>query len=210
MSTFYIAATVDGADMLTPDLTYQVGETITHPYAADSDAPEAFTQFSMSDTPSGVIIHQWPARLLVIEPVGDTWETNHTRVGAHQIRVVSERPATELFGPQGEEVVALFEPLAAAHAEEQEIGESSEETGKYWYQWNLLIRLLHKNRRYPAWRVASHTVDPEPVEATINYNVCGLGALMARDLLDHETYAYLTASLRSEHGRIHPDDPETF
>jgi len=210
MSTHYLAVTPDGTDVLNTDITYQVGATVTHPDADDVDAPAAFTQFNLSAEPAGTIFFEWPARLLEVKAVGDTWVANHTRVGAHQVTVVGERPAHELFGPQGEHVIALFEPLAAAAAEEQEIREASEDTGKYWHQWNLLLNLLHENNRHPAWRVVSRIVDPEPREGVIDYSKCGLAALMARDLLDHDTYAYLTANLRSEHGRIHPDDPETF
>ena len=89
----------------------------------DSGA-RASEYLSIATVPTDCTSFEWPCVLLEVEAVGRAclnglyWYPNKRRVRA--ARVLRERPAHEVFGPQGAEVVAILERTGQLTAEEVE------------------------------------------------------------------------------------------
>ena len=79
---------------------------------------------SIATVPTDCTSFEWPCVLLEVEAVGRAcldglyWYPNKRRVRA--ARVLRERPAHEVFGPQGAEVVAILERTGQLTAKEVE------------------------------------------------------------------------------------------
>ena len=125
MTTYYKATTPHGTDSHTGKVNYaaalESGEPLTHGAKLDPDDPS--TYFSVSTVPTGCVGFRWPARLFVVEPHKcrprkRTDGRFPNKRALRSLRVIEERPAHELFGPQGEEVVAIIERAGRLTAEE--------------------------------------------------------------------------------------------
>lgn len=114
MTEYYKAVRPDGTDFYSGTIDYLAGGVIRHPNP-DLRSTDANDHLSVSTEKTDCTGFTWPARLLRVEPVGDVVSPDHRElpnkraVGA--LRVVEELPAHELFGPNGEQVVAFLEWL---------------------------------------------------------------------------------------------------
>lgn len=114
MTEYYKAVRPDGTDFYSGTIDYLAGGVIRHPNP-DLGSTDASHYLSVSTEKADCTGFSWPARLLRVEPVGDVVSPdprdlpNKRAVGA--LRVVEELPAHELFGPNGEQVVAFLEWL---------------------------------------------------------------------------------------------------
>ena len=106
---YYKATRPDGTDFRTGTIEYRVGETVTHP-AARRVRDDPSTYLSVSTVATDCTGFSWPCRLFVVEGVGRPLraEGMPNKRCFSSVRVVEERPAWEVFGPHGEEVVALI------------------------------------------------------------------------------------------------------
>lgn len=89
------------------------GWLVEHPHPGVVGDRDAVGYLSAATVPTDCTGFQWPARLLLVEPVGDVWTPHPARFprkrAAHAWRVVRELPAWRIFGPQGREVAAIIE-----------------------------------------------------------------------------------------------------
>ncbi|WP_230955100.1 hypothetical protein, partial [Propionibacterium freudenreichii] len=124
-SRFFKAVGPDGTDFhtgtvpwLPPDGTPipEGGWLVEHPHPGDVGIWDAGFYLSVSTVETDCKGFRWPARLLLVEPVGDVWTPHPEKFprkrAAHAWRVVEELPAWQLLGPQGREVAAIIEQAA--------------------------------------------------------------------------------------------------
>ena len=112
---YFKAVRPDGMDFFTCTVDYGAalhsGDVVRHP-SATQEKGDAGTYLSVATSAADCTGFSWPCRLFVVKPVGRALKAgdhhpNKRRVSA--LCVVSELPAHEVFGPQGEAVVALIE-----------------------------------------------------------------------------------------------------
>ena len=92
------------------------GWLVEHPHPGDVGIWDSAFFLSASTVETDCSGFKWPARLLIVEPVGAVWTPHpvgfpHKRASIRW-RVVEELPAWRLFGPQGREVTAIIEQAA--------------------------------------------------------------------------------------------------
>ena len=115
---FFKATRPDGTDFY----------TATVDYAAALESGEPLPELSGGEFPGTGWYHvgvqstscagmSWPCRLFVVEPVG-LEHVGAEKAGCRSLRVVEERPAHEVFGPQGVQVVELLNRCASLTAGE--------------------------------------------------------------------------------------------
>ena len=111
---YFKAVRPDGTDFRTGTIDYGAallsGDVVRHP-SVKQRIGDAGTYLSVSTSATDCTGFRWPCRLLVVKPVGRALKAradypNKRRLSA--LRVVGELPAYEVFGPQGEAVVALI------------------------------------------------------------------------------------------------------
>lgn len=117
MATYYKATTPAGTDFRTGLVDYGAaltsGEPVVHPTTdVRSATGDAATYLSVSTSPSDCTGFRWPCRLFAVEPV-DPWTPHATDLpnkrACLSLRVVEELPAWQVFGPNGERVVAVID-----------------------------------------------------------------------------------------------------
>ncbi len=117
MTTYYKATREDGTDFHTGLVDYGAaltsGELVTHPSGdVRSVTGDAATYLSVSTSTSDCTGFRWPCRLFAVEPV-DPWTPHATDLpnkrACLSLRVVEELPAWQVFGPNGERVVAVID-----------------------------------------------------------------------------------------------------
>ena len=120
--TYFKATRPDGTDFHTGKVHWlpddgapipEGGWLVEHPHPGEVGIWDAAFYLSASTVETDCTGFQWPARLLLVEPVGAVWTPHpdsfpHKRA-AHAWRVVEELPAWRLFGPQGREVAAIID-----------------------------------------------------------------------------------------------------
>jgi hypothetical protein len=109
--TYFKACRPDGTDFRTGTIDYLTGDTIAHPdYRKGVDAAH---YLSVSTSAADCTGFAWPARLLEVEAVGEVTTPHPSNLpnkrAVKAVRVVRVLPAWQLFGPNGEQVVALIE-----------------------------------------------------------------------------------------------------
>lgn len=110
---YYKATRPDGRDFRTGTVDYaaafESGDVIEHP-ATKMTRDDAATYFSVATVETDCTGFSWPARLFRVVPVGRTMTASDlpNKRACRRLRVAEELPAHRLFGPQGEEVVALI------------------------------------------------------------------------------------------------------
>ena len=127
MATYYKATRPDGTDFHTGLVDYAgalaSGEPVTHPGGVRSATGDAATYLSVSTTSSDCTGFRWPCRLFAVEPV-DPWTPHATDLpnkrACLSLRVVEELPAWQVFGPNGERVVAVIDRASRLTADEIE------------------------------------------------------------------------------------------
>jgi hypothetical protein len=113
VTVYYKATRPDGTDFRTGTIDYAAalisGEVLRHPAKRVKNDPG--TYLSVATVPTDCTGFRWPCRLFEVEAVGRPLLAdglpNKRAVSA--LRVVRELPAHEVFGPQGEQVVALID-----------------------------------------------------------------------------------------------------
>ena len=113
MTIFYKACRMDGRDFYSGRVNY------ARALASGEPLPElscgvAFPGpgwYHLATVPTECMGMSWPCRLFEVEPVGETFMDNaHPhKIGCRSVRVLREIDAHRVFGPQGEQVVALIE-----------------------------------------------------------------------------------------------------
>lgn len=209
---FYKAVRPNGGSFNDPDFKWatEPGGVTAHPSFHRGDASG---YLSVATVPTDCTGFQWPARLLVVEAVGDVFTPDahglpHKRAGA-AFRTVEERPAHELFGPQGEHVVALIKRAGRLTDDE------ARELAAAWdAAWDNIWDAVWDAARVAAWsatwdaaRVAARDADWAAARVT----AWAAGGLLLRDLVGtgvwtQEAYDLLTGPWRRVIGQPHPDD----
>ncbi|AGY47119.1 hypothetical protein CN1A_10 [Clavibacter phage CN1A] len=224
---YYKAVRPDGTDFYSGKVNYLAGDTIKHPSPGDVGSSGAFGYLSISVSPTDCTGFTWPARLLEVEPIGESW-TPHAgdlpnKRAAHEIRVLRELPAYELLGPQGAEFAALLErfttltaddcdKLAAARAAARSDAWGAARDAARDAAWGAARPAAWDaawDAVLPAARaVARAAARPDAWDAAWAVVREVAWALFARDLLDTEQYDLLTGPWRRSIGPIHPDDAD--
>ena len=113
MSEYFKAIRPDGGSFHDPSFKWatEVGGVTTHP--SFTGGGDASGYLSVSTVATDCTGFSWPCRLLVVEPVGDVFTPDvkqlpNKRAGG-AFRTVEERPPWEVFGPNGQAVVAVIE-----------------------------------------------------------------------------------------------------
>ncbi|AJF70521.1 hypothetical protein SVTN_40485 (plasmid) [Streptomyces vietnamensis] len=125
MATLPDGTIKDSATAGTPvNLADHIGQAIDHPNPCQNkwydESP--FSYFRTYHRLGEVLqdFWQWPARLFVVEPLGETgnWSPRHYRYRllTHQIRVVEEIDAWQALGPTGRDVAKLLAEDLPGHA----------------------------------------------------------------------------------------------
>ena len=213
----YKAVRPDGRSFWDGRTVWAVGEVTNHPLPMNVERRKtrsADAYLSVSDSPTECTGMQWPCRLLIVEPAGRSkpWQVGdllpHKWAGAAW-RVVEERPAHEVFGPQGEQVVALLARIPAMTAQEIRDTDAARGAarGAAWdaarcAAWDAAWDAARDAAWDAAWGVAW---DATRCAARCAAWDAVLG-LFVRDLITPEHYATLTGPLASVIGPIHPDD----
>ena len=205
--SMYKAIRPDGTSFYDDRTRWVVGEVTSHPAPTTVGAENARGYLSVADVPTDCAGLFWPCRLLVVEPVGEVWQPEpedmpHKWAG-HGFRVVEELPAHQVFGPQGEQVVALLERAGALT--KQEVNSLIAARGAAWAAaWAAARDAARDAARAAAWDAAWAAAWDAAWAAAWG----SIGALVVRDLITTEDYDTLTLPWRRIVGRIHPDDPE--
>ena len=231
MTIFYKATDTNGTDFYTGSVNYAAalasGEAL--PALSCKGPFPGMGWYHLATVPTECVGMSWPCRLFEVEPVGDVFMDNaHPRkIGARSVLVVREIEAHRVFGPQGEQVVALIERCRTL---------SGAEADRLSAAWGAVcgadrdaaLDTARGAARYAAWVAAGGAawvaawgaaLGRRPRDATRNawdgvlYAVRdAAGALLCRDLTgqapgwDQDMYDLLTGPWRDVIGPIHPDD----
>ena len=120
MTRYYKATRLDGTDFRTGTVHYRVGERTTHPTSTKRTKNDPSTYLSVSTVPTDCTGFSWPCRLFAVEGVGKPMlaENLPNKRCFLAVDVIEELPAHMVFGPQGEQVVALIERAGQLTADE--------------------------------------------------------------------------------------------
>lgn len=127
MTIYFKATRPNGTDFNTGRIDYakglETGEPVKHPHARRG-SEDATDYLSISTLATDCTGFSWPARLFEVKPVGRVWTPHkdtlpHKRAAAG-VTVVKELPAHLLFGPQGEQIVALLDQFAKLSLKDRE------------------------------------------------------------------------------------------
>jgi len=154
----------------------------------------------------------WPCRLFVVEPVGPVEHVGKEKAGCRSLRVVEERPAHEVFGPQGVQVVELLTRcaslsriLAAPHAARNAARDAAFHAA-WGAAWEAALNAAWDAARDAAWDAALNAVWDAAWDASLNAALNAVCALLVRDLIGEKHYVALTGTWASIIGPVHPDD----
>ena len=218
MTTYFKATRPDGTDFYSGKISYlkalENDTLVLHPLPLRPGATQAMGYLSVATVPTDCTGFTWPARLFEVEAPGDVW-TPHSgdlpnKRATTQIRVLRELPAYMLFGPQGEQCVAIIDATA----------ELDDET-------KTALREARTDEWYDAydrvWQVASgcraDRAGLRAAQYALCYRLVGWGdgdaacgaalAVLTRHLTGEVTaadYAEVTRPWRELVGAVHPDD----
>ena len=194
---YFKAVRPDGRSFNDPTFTWatEPGGVTTHP-AFDRDGG-ASGYLSVATVATDCTGFQWPCRLLVVEPYKwGVFTPNADRLpnkrAGRAFRTVGERPAHEVFGPQGEQVAALIERAGRLTRDEAKSLCAAGDAA-WGAAWDAARDAAGVAAGVAAWRASRDAA-------------WGAGALITRDLITREQYDLLTGPWRSTIGPIHPDD----
>lgn len=127
MNTFYKAVSPTGTDFHTGRVDYDAAfasesGTIAHSRARVG-SENAAEYFSVSTIPTDCTGFRWPCKLYEVEAVGEVW-TPHpdslpNKRAAAALKLVRELPAWQVFGPEGELIVAIIDRFDALTDDER-------------------------------------------------------------------------------------------
>ena len=119
---FWKATREDGRDFYTGEVNYAgaLADSTTLPELPGAGAFPGSGWYHLATVPTECVGMTWPCRLFRVEPVGRIYRDDRHphKIGSTSVRVIEERPAHEVFGPQGVHVVALIERASRITADE--------------------------------------------------------------------------------------------
>ncbi len=217
MNTYFKAVRPDGLDFHSRTIDYgkaakSRSKKIKHPSpVAGSDSAARY--FSVATVPTDCTGFTWPARLFEVEPVGDVWtphaESMPNKRAAAALKILRELPAWQLFGPNGEAIVAIIDRFAAMTSTERSALYSAQDDA-FWRAWD---RVAVDGRADRAGLYAARLA--------LRYRLGGwlggaaYGAALAVLVRDHiggpegitqEDYDGLSKPWRTVVGNAHPED----
>lgn len=230
MSTFHKAIRPDGGSFWSPSFKWSTepGGVTVHPNPGPPGCG-ADGSLSVSTVPTDCIGMGWPARHLVVEPVEghEVWHRNPVWLAPRKRastawRTVEERPGWELLGPQGAELVDVWDRLRHVDYRDAVLLVDPWETVEAYRlrAWRTAEDCGMDGDRHSAWSAAIDVAYGLSVELrglvgaavektpTVDAIRAATAGLMVRDLVDPDVYATLTGPAASVLGRLHPDDPE--
>jgi hypothetical protein len=225
---YYKAVRPDGGSFHDPSFVWatEPGGITVHPDFRKGD--DARGHLSVATVPTDCTGMSWPARLLVVEPVPDfpvftppAIDLPNKRAAA-AFRTVEERPAHELFGPQGEAVVALIARArtvtdeeasglyAARYAARYATWDATRDAAEY-AAWVAAWVAAGDAARYAARDAARDAAEYAAWVAAWDAAGDAAAALVLRDIVGtkdwtQDVYDLLTAPWAKVIGRVHPDD----
>jgi hypothetical protein len=215
---YYKAVRPDGGSFHDPSFVWatEPGGVTSHPDFRKGNDARGY--LSVATVPTDCTGMSWPARLLVVEPVPgfgvftpSATDLPNKRAAA-AFRTVEERPAHELFGPQGEAVTALIaRARTITGAEAAELSARRWNTLAWDAAWDAARDAAWYAARYAAWNAARYAAWNATRDATWNAARYAAEALILRDIVGtkgctQDVYDLLTSPWAKVIGRVHPDD----
>lgn len=139
--TYFKAIREDGFDFATKTIDYgkaakSRSKKVTHP-RPKIGSPDASQYLSVARVSTDCTGFIWPARLLQVEPTGDSWTPHASsmpnKVAVTELKIIRELPAWQLFGPEGEHIVVIIDQFAALDRKSKE--DLASEMSAYWSIW---------------------------------------------------------------------------
>ena len=222
MTIYYKATRLDGRDFYTGSVDYASALTSGEPLPelpGDVQFPGP-GWYHLATVPTECVGMTWPCRLFEVEPVGDVFmDTAHPyKIGARSVRVLREIEAHRVFGPQGEQAVALIAligrcwTLSAVEVDRLDAARVTPDAA--WANQDAVWTAALGGARCAALEAtgdaiwAATTARRAVRDAAWDAAV----ALLCRDLIgqtpgwDQDAYDALTGPLRTAIGPVHPDD----
>src|SRR5579885_2641553 len=125
MGAFYKATRPDGTDFHSGTVLYEVGKRVRPRDRVPRNEAQLCGPglLHAATVPTEtLVVGAWPCRLFVVEgkPVAGLDDEHPYKAGFRQLHVAEELPAWQVFGPQGQEVVALIERAGRLTADEMQ------------------------------------------------------------------------------------------
>src|SRR5579885_2159758 len=125
MGAFYKATRPDGTDFHSGTVLYEVGKRVRPRDRVPRNEAQLCGPglLHAATVPTEtLVVGAWPCRLFVVEgkPVAGLDDEHPYKAGFRQLHVAEELPAWQVFGPQGQEVVALIERAGRLIADEMQ------------------------------------------------------------------------------------------
>ena len=220
MRTFYKATRPDGTDFYSGTVRYEVGKRVRPRDRVPRERARLCGpgMLHSATVPTETLVggSSWPCRLFVVEgnPVAGLDERHPHKAGFRELRVVEELPAWQVFGPQGEDVVALIERAGRLTADEMQrfaqVGTPIFGTAVYKAEEKAraAARDAVDAARYAAWIAARHAAEAAAGETRLGGSTSSAArgaawgaardaagdaamVLVARDLISDEDFRTL-------------------
>ena len=187
MTTYYKATRPNGTSFHDGVTRWEVGETVKIKVMDRRKTMCGKGILHASDAPGETLVNgTWPCRLFEVE--GEPIAQGGHKLGFHELTVVRELPAWQVFGPNGEAVVELIEQ--AARMTEDEVARMNDP-----YAARDAARDAAWNASHAAWYAARYAArDTARVAA---WNAArdaaryAAAALVVRDLISEEDFQIL-------------------
>jgi hypothetical protein len=220
---YYKATRPDGTDFYTGTIKYEVGKRTTHPTSKRRTKDDPSTYLSVSTTATDCTGFEWPCRLFRVRGVGKAMTATDlpNKRAFLAVDVVEELPAHMVFGPQGEQVVALIERAARLTSDEAKQLSLARDGAL------VVARDTAKGTARSTARSAARTGARDAATRGVTVDMPWAGgwfaarnaaievamALVVRDLIGSSGftqvhYDLLTRPWRKVIGKVHPDDAE--
>ena len=207
MTTYYKATRPDGTDFHTGKIDYGAalltGEPITHPSFDRKAGAESY--LSVSTSPTDCTSFSWPCRLFRVEPIGRAYKVSSdlpNKRAVCALVVAEELPAREVFGPNGEAVVAVID--RARLLTRDEVKRLAAALDAAWWAaraaaWDAALDAAWWAARAAAWDAAWDASDASDAACAAARDAARDAALaeLTRDLITTEQYDLLIGPWRS-------------
>ncbi len=226
MIIYFKTLTPDGVSFNYPAIPWAIrpGDVTKRPYRVTGSG---WGDLIVSNTATGCVGTEWPARLLVVTPTpgGAVMPLNDLEAEAEAWVTVEERPGHELLGPQGAYIADLIGQLDRLTAPQaRSIAATFRRLQPAVIGWTRdderTLANVHRpgDARYPAFNAARRAAVAAVGRAadrargqkgwggtTEAVELAVLGLIM-RDRVGENTYRLLTNPLAAALGRFHPGD----
>ena len=145
---YYKATRLDGSSFKDASVKWVVGETVVHPVAVDNKVEdEPSTYLSVATVPTDCTGFSWPCRLFLVKGVGRgiTSSQYPNKRGFSKVRVVEELESWRVFGPHGQDVIAVIERAKTL---------TRDEANRLWAAWGAARDAAWGAARDAAWDAA--------------------------------------------------------